>query len=170
MKRSGRTLKQRLYGIKHLPQRLRRARHFRGHGVHSPYVYSIVRRVFMCSKLFAEDHSLYDALMERGVAKRRAVQLNNLVEHCQYSSWAIDELLESDMIIATLEVNAAKLNEYAQYVREHRATLCIMSPYDSAERWQACSAIVAEHASTTIDNRAYLLVFNNHLPKQRFVL
>lgn len=170
MKRSGRTLKQRLYGIKHLPQRLRRARFFRGHGVHSPYVYSIVRHVFMCSKLVGEDHALYAALTERGVAKRRAIQLNNLTDHCEYRSWAIDELREVDMIIATLNVNAAELSAYNAYVREHKTTLCIMSPYDSAERWGACREIVDGHPSTTVDNRAYLLVFNNHLPKQRFIL
>ena len=57
MKRSGRTLKQRLYGLKHLPTHLRRARFFRGHGVHSPYVYDIVRKVFMQRELVSKRHA-----------------------------------------------------------------------------------------------------------------
>lgn len=168
MKRSGRTLKQRLYGFKHLTSRLKRARYFRGHGVHSPYVYSIVRQVFMRSKLSVVEHPLYDALIGVGVAKRRAVQLQNLVVHCEYTTWTIDSLTKAEFIVATLDVGAESLADYSSYARSEGATLCIISPYYSAERWAACSAIIDAHPSTTVDNRAYLLVFNNHLPKQRF--
>jgi len=31
-----------------------------------------------------------------------------------------------------------------------------------------CRQIVAAHRSTTVDNRGYLLIFNNNLPKQHF--
>ena len=31
-----------------------------------------------------------------------------------------------------------------------------------------CAQIVSGHRSTTVDNRAYLLIFNNYLPKQHF--
>lgn len=170
MKRSGRTLKQRLYGLKHLSSRLRRARYFRGHGVHSPYIYNIVRQVFMCSTLSGDDTSLYDALMAKGVAKRRAIQLQNLVRHCEYDSWAIDTKISAQLLVATVDTAADMLGDYAAYARENGATLCIMSPYYTAERWEASCGIIDAHPSTTVDNRAYLLVFNNHLPKQRFRL
>jgi hypothetical protein len=45
-----------------------------------------------------------------------------------------------------------------------------MDPYNNANRWRVCKEIVEQHRSTTVDNRAYLLVFNNHLPKQGFTL
>lgn len=170
MKRSGRTLKQRLYGLKHLPSRLRRARHFRGHGVHSPYVYDIVRQVFMQSKLMGDDHLLYDRLVALGVPQRRSVQLNNLATHCGYTRWAIDSLEPVDMIVATLATTYEHLEEYAAYAREQRATLCIVAPYNNANRWNVCKGLVDGHPSTTVDNRGYLLLFNNHLPKQRFRL
>lgn len=170
MKRSGRTLKQRLYGLKHISSHLRRARYFRGHGVHSPYVYSIVRQVFMISKLKGDECRLYDALITKGVAKRRAVQLQNLVLHCNYDSWAIDEIRDVRFIVATVDVASADLTRYAAYAQEHGITLCIMSPYYSAERWEVSRGIIDAHPSTTVDNRAYLLIFNNHLPMQRFRL
>lgn len=170
MKRSGRTLKQRLYGIRHLGGYVSRARYFRGHGVHSPYVYSIVRHVFMSSKLLTPNHELHDALLERGVPRRRAVELQNLVEHCNYSTWSIDTLQRSDLIIATMNTTYQYLEEYAQYARDNGITLCIIRPYNNINRWEVCSRIIDEHPSTTIDNRGYLLIFNNHLPKQRFRL
>ena len=73
MKRSGRTLKQRLQDLSYLPSYIRRARYFRGHGVHSPYIYKIVRQVFMQRKLYNPECDIYTTLEERGIAKRRCV-------------------------------------------------------------------------------------------------
>ena len=170
MKRSGRTIKQRLYDLKHLPSYLRRARHFRGHGVHSPYVYNIVRQVFMQRKLQCADHALYTLLLDKGISVRRAIQLTNLATHCNYASWSIDALEHSDILFASLDISHDELMGYADYAREHGITLCIMNPYYNAQRWERCSTIIENHPCTTVDNRAYLLVFNNHLPKQRFRL
>lgn len=170
MKRSGRTLKQRLYDLRHIGGYVRRARYFRGHGVHSPYVYSIVRQVFMSSKLNTERCDLYAALLERDVPKRRCVELQNLMEHCSYVSWSVDNIARCDLLVATMATTFEHLNEYASYAREHGITLCIIRPYNNANRWAVCSRIIEEHTSTTVDNRGYLLVFNNHLPKQRFRL
>ena len=170
MKRSGRTLKQRLYGLKHLGSNIRRWRHFRGHGVHSPYIYSIVRQVFICRSLSSEQHDLHDNLIACGVVRKRAVELQNLMTHCQYQSWVIDELRAYDLIVATLKTTFEHLDSYADYARSEGKTLCIISPYHNANRWEVCKRIIAEHPSTTVDNRGYLLVFNNHLPKQEFRL
>lgn len=170
MKRSGRTLKQRLHDISYLPSYLSRARYFRGHGVHSPYIYDIVRKVFMQGKLFTPDSTLYTALINKGVAKRRSVQLANLAEHCGYDSWSIDTMEQKQIIIATLNTATTELTQYAEYARQKGATLCIINPYNNRERWETCLGIINAHPSTTVDNRAYLLIFNNHLPKQRFRL
>ena len=170
MKRSGRSLKQRLQDISYLPSYIRRARYFRGHGVHSPFVYDIVRKVFMKSKLYTPDHTLYGELMDKGVVKRRSIQLANLAEHCRYDNWSIDMLEDKQMIIATLDTHYTELERYAEYARQGGSTLCIISPYNNRERWDVCRRIIDAHPSTTVDNRAYLLVFNNHLPKQRFRL
>ena len=170
MKRSGRTLKERLYGLKHLPGRIRRMRYFRGHGVHSPYVYSIVRQVFMQPKLQREEHPLYDCLLDKGVPRRHCVQLDNLVAHCDYNSWVVDNLERADMIVATLDTTYEHLAEYASYARSEGVTLCIIAPYNNAHRWAVCRELIDSHPSTTVDNRGYLLLFNNHLPKQRFRL
>lgn len=74
------------------------------------------------------------------------------------------------MLVATMNTTYDYLDAYVSYARERGITLCIMRPYNNAERWAVCSRIIEEHQSTTVDNRGYLLVFNNHLPKQRFRL
>lgn len=170
MKRSGRTLKQRLYGLKHFTSRLKRARYYRGHNVHSPYIYSIVRQVFMRKELCSAEHDLHDTLIERNIPRRRAIQLQNLMAHCAYDKWSVDSMDRADLIVATMTTTYEHLKAYVEYARSMHCTLCIMDPYNNAKRWAVCQQIIAEHTSTTVDNRGYLLIFNNHLPKQQFRL
>ena len=129
----------------------------------------------MRSKLYEGSATdLYDALMARGVAKRRAIQLQNLVNHCRYERYAIDcpleQMAEADMVIATTAVCPDELAKMAEKACEVKCTLCIMSPARDMGRDMACRAIVEAHKCTSVDNRGFLLVFNNHLPKQKFRL
>lgn len=174
MKISGRNIKRRLYGLRNLPSNIKRARYWRGHGVHSPFVYNIVRQVFMSSEIAGEQSDLYNALIEKEVAKRRAIELQNLMLHCKYSSFAIDCSAEAmaghDMVIATLATTPYSLPKLAEQARELKTTLCIIAPYYDKERTEICKELVMGHRCTSVDNRGYLLLFNNHLPKQQFKL
>ncbi|MBE6187229.1 MAG: hypothetical protein E7142_07775 [Rikenellaceae bacterium] len=174
MKITGRNIKRRLYGLRTLPSNIKRARYFRGHGVHSPFVYAIVREVFMQSKLRSNNRELYEELLNAEVSKRRATQLQNLMEHCKYSTFKIDCMPQSsevcDMVIATINTPHEELAVMADKAREQKITLCIMSPSLDQQRDKACKAIVDAHPCTSVDNRGYLLLFNNHLPKQIFRL
>ena len=153
-----------------LRSHLARARFFRGHGVHSPFVYAIVRQVFMKTELAEGDRSLYAALRERGVNERRAVQLQNLFIHCGYNRFGMNRATEADLCIATADTPTDRLPQLAEAARREGATLCIMEPYADVERRNCCRRLAAEHPSTSIDNRGYLLLFNGTLPKQHFKL
>lgn len=149
--------------------RLSRARYFRGHGVHSPFVYAIVREVFMRRELLPGDRTLYRALVQAGVSQRRAVQLQNLAIHCGYGSFGMNRA-EGDLCVATRDLPRSETLALVRAAVAARRTVVVMAPYDGCERLAMCRQLVAEHASTTIDNRAYLLIFNNGLPKQHFEL
>ena len=174
MKISGRNLKQRLYGLSRIPSNIKRARYWRGHGVHSPFVYGIVRQVFMKRSLADQKRDLYDALLGEGIAERRAVELQNLMTHCNYETFALDCVPTSAdgccMVIATKKTPASELAAMADEAKQSGSTLCIIAPVYDRERNAACKEIVEKHLCTSVDNRAYLLIFNNHLPKQRFKL
>ncbi|MBE6195967.1 MAG: hypothetical protein E7137_02600 [Rikenellaceae bacterium] len=171
MKKSGRTLKQRLYGLGQLPGRVARARYFRGHGVHSPYVYSIVRQVFMQRNLLTARRDLCDELLALGAPRRRAIQLQNLMIHCGYATYAINCLPAAcPYAIVTSEVDEATTLALVGKAEEQGCTLVLASPYNCRERTELCQRIVAHHKCTSVDNRGYLILFNNHLPKQHFKL
>jgi hypothetical protein len=128
----------------------------------------------MCRKLKSENNNLYQQLISLGVSQRRAIELQNLLEHCRYSSFGIDcdvEQMEGkDFVVATLKCDAPTLQQMAARATELQTTLCILSPAYDQSRDKACKALVETHRCTSIDNRGYLLLFNNHLPKQKFRL
>ncbi len=67
--------------------------------------------------------------------------------------------------------HALALTEVAALVRdaaEAGRTVAVMTPYIDSEWRSLCRRLIAAHRSTTIDNRGYLLIFNNYLPKQHF--
>ena len=86
--------------VAELQNRLSRARYFRGHGVHSPFVYAIVREVFMRRELLAGDRGLYEALLAAGVPQRRAVQLQNLAIHCGYATFGMNRVYRDARLAA----------------------------------------------------------------------
>ena len=165
----GHKLGLKFYGrVTELRNRLSRARFFRGHGVHSPFVYDVVRNVFMRDTLLPGDRALFRELLAAGVPERRAVQLQNLAIHCGYATFGLNCAGPYDMVILTRNFPAEDLPAAAARAARTGATLCVMNPYHGSARGEACRRIVREHRSTTVDNRGYLLVFNNHLPKQHF--
>ena len=150
-----------------LRNRLSRARYFRGHGVHSPFVYDLVRTVFMHHELYEGDRRLYETLLARGVEPRRAVQLQNLAIHCGYATFGMNRA-DADLCIATRELPRSETLALVRAASEGGHTVAVLSPYEGRDRQTLCAQIVAGHRSTTVDNRGYLLIFNNNLPKQHF--
>ncbi len=169
MKQSGRNIKRRLYGLTLLRNRVSRIKHFRGHGVHSPFVYSLVRKVFMGEN--SEEGELYHALISVGVPKKRAIQLQRLVTFCSVESWSIDNPTNnSQLSILTADCENGTLFEAFNSAKSNGSILVVMQPYLDRERRECCRALIEQHTSTTVDNRGYIIFFNNHLPKQHYRL
>lgn len=152
-----------------LRNRLSRARYFRGHGVHSPFVYAVVREVFMRSGLLPGDRTVCRTLLAQGVPERRAVQLQNLFIHCGYRTFGLNRA-DADFCVLTGALPRRETLAAVQAAATAGNTVVVLSPRDGCERQALCRQIVAAHRSTSVDNRAYLLLFNNYLPKQHFQL
>lgn len=172
MKQSGRNLKRRMVTLSIFGNRLSRIKHFRGHGVHSPYVYNLVRKVFMHKQLQSDkDCSLYNALIEQNVPQRRAVELQNLLHHCSATTFSIDNATNIAQIhIITERLAVSEYDDIFNRASEAGATLVVLSPYLNREHRAVCSELIMRHRSTSVDNRGYIIFFNNHLPKQHYKL
>ena len=106
-------------------------------------------------------------LFRSGVPERRAVQLQNLAIHCGYATFGLNRA-DAEFCIATRSLSRTETLALVGDAAAAGNTVAVMSPYDGRERRAMCLQIVAAHRSTTVDNRGYLLVFNNNLPKQHF--
>lgn len=167
MKISGRSLRRRL---QMLGNRISRIKHRKGHGVHSPFVYGFVRKVLMTKTLCTESGTaLYDSLIAVGVAEKRARELHNTLCYIEGQSYSINEV-ECDLSILLTDYPIEKLREAYEEARREGVTLAIYQPYLNRERQNEVKMLLDEHRSTTIDNRAYILFFNNRLPKQHYRL
>ena len=165
-----RNLKRRLFGLKSLPERVARARYFRGHGVHSPFVYRLVRQAFMRRGLLTDEPVLYEALLQRGFGKKRAVQLQNLYTLCDYRAFSIDDLeTNCDLCLLTEAVSENRTREVVERAARRHTTVAVMSPYEGRERAALCRELVDNHSCTSVDKRAFLLLFTDpNLPKQHY--
>ena len=167
MKNSGRSLGRRLML---LGDRLSRIKHRKGHGVHSPFVYGFVRNVLMAKSLCeGSGTALYDSLIAVGSPEKRAREFHNLLTYIEGQSYSINEV-GCDLSILLADYPIERLREAYEEAKREGVTLAICQPYLTRERQSEVEALVAEHCSTTVDNRAYILFFNNHLPKQHYRL
>ena len=167
MKNSGRSLKRRL---QLLGNRLSRIKYHKGHGVHSPFVYGFVRKVLMTKTLCEKSNiTLYNDLLANGMAEKRARELNNTLCYIEGQSYSINEV-ECDLSILLADYPTERLREAYEEAKREGVALAICQPYLNRERQSEVKTLIEEHRSTTIDNRAYILFFNNRLPKQHYRL
>ena len=167
MKVSGRSLGRRLML---LGDRIARLKHRKGHGVHSPFVYGFVRKALMIKTLCEESGTaLYDSLIAVGLKEKRARELHNVLSYIEGKSYSINEV-EGDLSILLADYPTNQLRVALATAKTEGVALVICQPYLNRERQNEIKELVAEHRSTTVDNRAYIVFFNNHLPKQHYRL
>ena len=167
MKISGRSIRRRL---QLLGDRLSRIKHRKGHGVHSPFVYGFVRKVLMTKTLCENsDKTLYHNLITKGVTEKRARELSNTLYYIEGLSYSINEV-GCDLSILLTDYPTEQLSEAYDEAKREGVTLAIYQPYLNRERQNEVKALIGGHCSTVIDNRAYILFFNNRLPKQYYRL
>ncbi len=157
-----------------------RVKHYRGFGVHSPFVYGLVRHSVMMKKnIIGEECAVFDKLVELKVAQKRAVQLQNMCNWAGYTKYffltdadsELGEMDEHTVYFVLPSYPLEKLPEVCTTSEGKGGVVCLLSPYESRTRSKACKALIKIHRNTSVDNRGYLLIFfNPRHPKQHFKL
>lgn len=133
---------------------------------------------------------LLNLLQRAGVPARRALELQNLMTYCGFRTFTISggvgefqtvgaETLSTvcgistdataELCILLCGVSETETLRVVHEASDRGATVAIIAPYADNERERMCRTIVAAHRSTTVDNRGYLLIFNNKcLTKQHY--
>lgn len=148
-------------------------RHSRGYGVHSPFLYRIVREAMMPRGLVGSERGLYDALLARGVSVRTARRLQNLLTLEGYGAWSVDGVAESSnhLTIATTECSEATIGEMMEALRTSGGALCLLHEGRSRARKRMCGRLIEEHHSMSASKRAFTLFFSREdLRKQHIII
>ncbi len=125
---------------------LPRIRHWRGHGIHSPFVYRLVREVFTGSGWVGEERSMYNILINKGVQRKTARQLQNLATHCDIKEMRV--IMPGDTTPEELDANT---------------TFIFIAPRRTKHN------LMAQDGRLTIDTHRFFIIFNDRqLPHQHF--
>lgn len=146
----------------------RHLRHRCGYGVHSPFLYEVVRGAMMPRRIVGESHELHDALVTRGVDKRTARRLQNLVSVVGYKGATIDSVQgKGELGVATIRCEESTLRSMAARVATEGGALCIITPVGHPSRRAICRELIGAHRSMSASKPSFTLLFGRpDLPKQ----
>ncbi len=146
--------------------RLLRFRYYKGHSIHSPFMYIVVRYILTNRELFNPSSTIYSAIIDLEISKRTAIEISNLAHHIGCQSLAIDgNITSSDLTVLTTLYSDSDVRREVDRAKESGTAVVILSPYS---RKELCNEILKSHTCTSIDRYNYILLLNNHLPKQHF--
>ncbi|MFI3323340.1 MAG: hypothetical protein SNI45_05445 [Rikenellaceae bacterium] len=147
---------------------LSRFGHFRGRGIHSPFIYYVVRNVFLSRKLQHVTAPVFEQLTAINLNSRTATELANFAYHCEATTVAIDRNDDSaKMIICSTQCPDDTIEALFESAATNGTSIVILTPY---KRRALCNSLLKRHCCTSIDRFKYLAFLNNHLPKQHFKL
>ncbi|MFI3318590.1 MAG: hypothetical protein SNH88_05320 [Rikenellaceae bacterium] len=162
------------WSIKRRVKRLRhgiiRLRHFRGHGIHSPYLYKVFREVFMDKTPLRAENPMISILTSFDLPTSKMRELGNLAKHNGWSAIVANSDAQADVAICTCYCPEAMLKMILSSSAERGTPVIFIEPHKSSKFENRVGAALARHNSCSVDRYNYLLLLNNHLPKQHFRL
>ena len=142
-------------------------RHWRGHGIHSPFMYGIVRNVFMKSKITGPDTRLYDELRRERIGRKHAVNIQNLYAHCRMESHTLVPGLGSqtragrNLCILMPDASAETIVEKVRESAGKDDCLILLAPHRNARRWRMAQQIRTHYPCVSVDRRVMMIYFFN---------
>lgn len=168
---------QRIARVVRYGRTLGHLRHYRGYGVHSPFVYRVVREATMKKReVVEEDRLLYDRLRSLGVNRKRSVQLQNFYSLCGCSEFVIDDereqkFTDDTMWIVTTKTPAEEIERLVEQTVGSRVVIVIIYPRNNSARYKATRRAIKGHHGLSIDNIGFVaLLCNDNREKQHIYI
>ncbi len=147
-------------------------RYWRGHGIHSPFMYSIVRQVFMKRGVRNDSLGVYSLLRKHGMGPKDAVRVQNLYSHMRYNSITIIDKVpaatdklggHSGALYVVIDPAAeAYIFPLAETLSGGINTLVISGARRSRGRNRTCHALYRHAPCVSVDKGGLMYYFFDH--------
>ena len=162
----GRRIRQRFFRIYCRMRSRIHMRHWRGHGIHSPFMYGIVRQVFMKNRISGRDTQLYVQLRRNGINRNQSTILQNLYTHCRMESFtlvpevgAVLPAGERNLCILLPDVSLETIASTVRRVADGHGCLAVLSLHQSARTRRFVCRIWEHYPCVSVDRRVMALFF-----------
>ena len=163
--------------IRHLAT-YKNIRHYRGHGIHSPFVYNLVRNVVMEHRVISDDKKIYDAMLEQKLPSKASAQLQNLYNYLSYKDNSIihagnlPDTYDPDILyFISADTREQAMETVISGVRSVKGTVVVLYPRQSRSRMRFLNTLMSDQDFLSVDNRRFLILFfSNKLPRQHYKL
>lgn len=147
-------------------------RHRRGYGVHSPFLYRIIREALMHRNVVGKERGLYDELRRRGINKATAARLQNLCTLECEGMWCIDRVADGeDLAIATEGCKESIVRAMVNRLSHGDGMVVVLHSWGNRGRRKVCKELVETHNSMSVSDLSITLYFSHKgLPKQHIVI
>lgn len=148
-------------------------RHSRGYGIHSPFLYRVVREAMMPQRVKGGDKALYEALRAKGVGSRAATRAQNLLNAMGYTSWSIDEPNGNDrgLAVATQACEPQTIAAMVEGLNERSGAVCVIHRLGDKKRRAICKSLIGRHHCLSASKPTMKLYFSQQgVSKQHVVI
>ncbi len=156
-------------------------RHFRGRSIHSPFMYGMVRNVFMRNRIEGSDRQLYERLRMAGVKESTAVMLQNMQTYSNLTQFELtastdgpqehEELSSSERRLRVMlpGVPPRTLMEAAHEASIRQDTLVILAPHLTRRGREVAQSIRHRYPCVSVDRGNLMIyIFDTKLQPQHY--
>ena len=152
-----------------------RLNHWRGHGIHSPFMYRLVREVLVKRKVSYNPHTLPENIMNYNLLKRDTLFIRNLYAFLKYPNSIIAGEGRPDhrtFCVAPMDTPPEKIGELINAIDRNGNNECcvaVLGVNKSREKYQLCRELIQKETCVSVDlYRTYLFLFDKRLQKQYY--
>lgn len=168
-------MKFRILKIYIILRNMLRMNHWRGHGIHSPFMYDLVRNVIVKRRVSYNENSLPRNIINYNLLKRDTLFIKNLYAYLGYTECMIvgeGEPADRTFCIAPKGTPAEAIEQLIRDIETKGCNECcvaVLGVNKSAEKYRLCRAVVKSHTCVSVDiYRTYLFFYDNKLQKQYY--
>lgn len=155
---------------------LLRVRHWRGHDVHSPFTYNLVRGALMSHRRnrgMEMDPVLRRDLLALGLSESRVCRIGRVYSYLGFGSYAVgaDSYHGEDMLILSEEISGEALDALADRISGLDKRVCVVMTgiYATTSRHSVWHHILDDYDAVCIDlYHLAFVIFDRYISKQSY--